>query len=248
MSIYVFDIDGTISNAGKKVNSTICNKLCQLTENNQVIFASARPVRDMLPMLTDELHSSVFIGCNGGMAWKNGRVILNHVLEYGFVTRIINILNSLEIPYVLDGEWNYSFSNKDHPFHKYIRSLSNYEVCEDVIISSGVTKILILSEDHKEKILSYTKNYDVSVHMHRNDGFYDITPKGINKHRTLSELIGGEKYIAFGNDQNDFIMLREADVSVFIGGEDGYRGATYYSSMENIPTLINEIQLKDKKD
>ncbi|EGT3611660.1 hydrolase [Morganella morganii] len=241
MSIYVFDIDGTISDAGEMVHPAICSKLFGLTENNQVIFASARPVRDMLPMLSEELHSSVFIGCNGGMAWKNGQVVLSHVLEPDFVSRILNVMKNFEIPYVLDGEWNYSFSEKAHAFHEYVRSLSNHEVCEGDIIAGGVTKILILSEAHKNQILSYITD-DVSVHTHRSDRFYDFTPKGNNKYRTLSELTGKEKYIAFGNDQNDFTMLRKAEISVFIGKKEDFSTATYYSSIGCIPTLIDHIE------
>lgn len=104
MSIYVFDIDGTISRGGQKVHPVICNRLMPLAENNQLIFASARPVRDMLPMLSKNLHSSVFIGCNGGIVWKNGRVILSYTLKPDFVTRMLNMITNLDIPYVLDGE------------------------------------------------------------------------------------------------------------------------------------------------
>ncbi|MDF7676037.1 HAD hydrolase family protein [Neisseriaceae bacterium ESL0693] len=241
MSIYVFDIDGTLSNAGKKVHPAIDRKLVELTGNNQVIFASARPVRDMLPMVSDKLHSSVFIGCNGGMAWENGQIVLSHVFERGFVSRMINVMNNFGIPYVLDGKWNYSISKNDHPFHEYIRSLSNHETGEKDIISGGVTKILILSEKHKDKIMMYAKD-DVSIHTHRSDGFYDFTPQGNNKYQTLSKLIGKEKYIAFGNDQNDFIMLRKAEISVFVGEKENFKEASYYVSMDYIPTLINHIE------
>jgi hypothetical protein len=67
-----------------------------------------------------------------------------------------------------------------------------------------------------------------------------------DKYRTLSELIGKEKYIAFGNDQNDFIMLREAEISVFIGEREDFKEATYYASMNYIPTLINYIESKNR--
>jgi hydroxymethylpyrimidine pyrophosphatase-like HAD family hydrolase len=226
MSIYVFDIDGTISSSGQKVDPIICKKLLELTETNQVIFASARPVRDMLPMVSDQLHSSVFIGCNGGMAWKNGQVILSHVFDGDFVTRIVNVMNNLEIPYVLDGKWNYSISKHPHPFHEYIRSLSNDEVYEEDIISGGVTKILILSEAHRDSIIMHAQDDDVSIHTHR----------------TLSKLIDKEKYIAFGNDQNDFIMLKNADISVFVGEKETFKEATYYVSMGEIANLINKIE------
>ncbi|CAI1125170.1 HAD hydrolase family protein [Serratia ficaria] len=242
MSIYVFDIDGTISKEGKRVCPAICNRLVALAENNQLIFASARPVRDMLPMLSKKLHSSFFIGCNGGMAWKNGRVVLSYALEIDFVMQMLSVMTHLGIPYVLDGKWNYAFSEKHHPFHDYIRSLSSHEVCEEDIICSGVMKILVLSQEHKQEVLSHTENFGVSMHTHRSDGVYDFTPRGNNKYRTLSELIGGDKYTAFGNDMNDFVMLREAEVSVFIGEREAFSGATYYTTMDYIPTIINDIE------
>lgn len=245
MSIYAFDIDGTISKEGKRVHPIICNKLAELAQNNKLIFASARPIRDMLPMLPENLHSSVLIGCNGGMAWESGRVIISHKLAPDFISRMLNIMISFDIPYVLDGEWSYSVSAKPHPFHEYIRSLSDHELREEDILSDGVTKILILSEIHKREILSFTKNESISVHIHRSDGFYDFTPLGNNKYQTLSEIIGHNKYIAFGNDQNDFIMLHKAEISVFIGGREDFSGATYYISMDYIPTLLDHLENKN---
>lgn len=247
MSVYVFDIDGTISKNGLKVHPAICNRLAALAESHQLFFASARPVRDMLPMLAEELHSATFIGCNGGIAWRNGKIIHSQTLKNNFVLRVLHILNELEIPYVLDGEWNYSVSEKHHPFHDYIRSFSDHEIPEKEVIIKGVTKILVLSGEQKENILTHIKNDGVSIHAHRNDGFYDFTPQGNNKYRTLSELIAGQKYVAFGNDQNDFIMLRNADISVFIGEREDFNGARYYVSMEYIPTLLNHLESKVKQ-
>lgn len=242
MSIYVFDIDGTISKNGLRVHQVICDRISALAKTNQVIFASARPVRDMLPMLSEELHSSVLIGCNGGMAWEKGSIILSHTLNADFVCRLLTMLNKLEIPYVLDGEWNYAISISPHPFHEYIRSLSDKETSEKNLLVEGVTKVLVLSGEYKHEILSHTERDNVSVHAHRSDGFYDFTPEGNNKYRTLSELIGNRKFIAFGNDQNDHLMLENASISVFVGDKNYFEGATYYTSTDYIPTLLNHIE------
>lgn len=111
-----------------------------------------------------------------------------------------------------------------------------------------MTKILVLSEDNPHEILSHSENDGVSVHAHRRDGFYDFTPQANNKHRTLSELTGAEKYIAFGNDQNDFIMLCEAEISVFIGEREDFSSATYYTAMNHIPALLNHLESKKVKE
>lgn len=253
MHTYVFDIDGTLSHDGKKVNDTLCRRISRLSLHHPVIFASARPIRDMLPMLSDELHSSLFIGCNGGMAWKEGQTLFSALLEPQFVTSILMRLNKRQIPYVLDGEWNYALSSTHHTFHDYIRSLhhheqksherKNHEISEQALIAGGVMKILILSDQHKADILAVAQDENVSVHTHRHDNFYDFTAQGNNKYRTLSTLIGTDKYIAFGNDQNDFLMLEKAEIAVFIGDQHDFKHATYYASTEDIPTLLDTLEI-----
>lgn len=59
--IYVFDIDGTICFNGKNINSTLIKKIKELEENNEVLFASARPIRDLLPVVK-AFESNTLIG------------------------------------------------------------------------------------------------------------------------------------------------------------------------------------------
>jgi Predicted hydrolases of the HAD superfamily len=196
----------------------------------------------MLPMISEELHTATFIGCNGGMAYQGGVIKTSHTLRTAFVEQVVQHLTTLGIPYVLDGEWSFSFSKHTHRFHDYIRSLSSEEVSEQDLMAEGVTKILLLSDEHKASVMTLIKAEDVSVHTHRSDGFYDITPQGNNKYRALSELIGSEKYTAFGNDQNDFIMLNNAEIAVFIGEEKDFPHATYYIEIDDIPELIAQLE------
>ena len=52
---FVFDIDGTLCFDGKTIEPTIINALQTLIQQgHEVIFASARPIRDLLPVLPDE--------------------------------------------------------------------------------------------------------------------------------------------------------------------------------------------------
>ena len=41
-------------------------------------------------------------------------------------------------------------------------------------------------------------------------------------------------------------MLREAEISVFIGERADFKEATYYASMNYIPTIINYIESKNR--
>jgi len=55
---FVFDLDGTICFKGQPGSDTILKSLEKLeTQGHQVIFASVRPIRDLLPVLDKRFHS-----------------------------------------------------------------------------------------------------------------------------------------------------------------------------------------------
>ena len=51
---FIFDIDGTICFDGHHVDQSIKHRLVKLKNaHNNVIFASARPIRDLLPVIPE---------------------------------------------------------------------------------------------------------------------------------------------------------------------------------------------------
>ncbi|KZT91292.1 putative hydrolase [Lactiplantibacillus plantarum] len=51
---FVFDIDGTLSFDGRTIASPITRALTYLIrEHHKVVFASARPIRDLLPIIPE---------------------------------------------------------------------------------------------------------------------------------------------------------------------------------------------------
>ena len=56
----------------------------------------------------------------------------------------------------------------------------------------------------------------LKVIHHRNENAVDITAKGIDKHSTLRKIIGGQDYVAFGNDANDVEMLEHAKQGYYV--------------------------------
>ncbi|MBY0345558.1 MAG: HAD hydrolase family protein [Neisseriaceae bacterium] len=65
ISVYVFDIDGTLTTDGQPISQRVGDGLLDLAQESTLIFASARPIRDMLPMLPVELHHCLMIGATG---------------------------------------------------------------------------------------------------------------------------------------------------------------------------------------
>ena len=245
MKTYIFDIDGTISKNGKPIEPDISQSLESLSQDNKVIFASARPVRDILPLLPKQFHTSTIVGCNGGMIWEDNHLKSIHYFEPEAIKIILGYLKENQVPYVLDGSWNYAFSSTAHPFHDYVRSLTDHEVSESSILDEGIIKILVLDKSHYEPVhdLLDANAITYSSAYHKKDDFFDVTPKDNNKYASLLEYgIDFSSAIAFGNDANDFLMLDNASISVYIGSNPIYTDANYYCEIEEIPETLKRIR------
>ncbi|WP_455810668.1 HAD-IIB family hydrolase [Pseudomonas graminis] len=245
MDSYIFDLDGTIIVNGHPLHPSLGETIEQLQRHGQVIFASARPVRDMLPLLPARLHGCLMVGCNGSMAWKQGQCLFSHAFEPMMLNNILAFLTEHQVPYVIDGKWSFAVSAVQHPFHNYIRSLSDQETSEAALIGDGVSKILILDGEFRAKIDEFMviHGYDIMVNHHKHDNLFDITPQRENKYLALKTLgVDFSTAVAFGNDANDFAMLNEARISVFLGAENDYPHATYYSNYDRLPAVIASVQ------
>lgn len=244
MNTYVFDLDGTIVLNGKPVSDDITTALMDIRLHGQVIFASARPVRDMLPLLSESLHDCLMIGCNGGMAWRNGEFIFSNSFEDIHARDLIDTLKKLSIPYVLDGLWNYSISDTPHYFHQYLGTLSEKKAEEEQIVAEGISKILILDSKARKHMdyLFEKRKYSFNIHHHKSDDLFDITPQAENKYLALKRLgVNFRTTTAFGNDANDFAMLKHANIAVFLGMKDDFKDADYYGSVTDLPILLKDI-------
>ncbi|WP_269448102.1 HAD family hydrolase [Lactococcus lactis] len=83
--IFVFDLDGTICFDGKMISSELIKLLTELSVKNQLVFASARPIRDMLPLLS-AFPEHFLIGGNGSIVRNNQEIeIVQPILESDFL-------------------------------------------------------------------------------------------------------------------------------------------------------------------
>lgn len=183
-SVFVFDIDGTISEQGKPVDHVIAQTIKNISQRHRVIFASARPVRDILPLLPDDLHNSLIIGCNGGMAWYQGKFLRNDKFCNKNIGIIVDYLDQVGAAYVLDGSWKYSFSPVPHPFHDYIKTLSDHEGSYQELIKEQVGKVLVFDVSLKNALIMFLERSGIqhTINKHKNDACFDITPEETDKY------------------------------------------------------------------
>lgn len=215
----VFDLDGTICFKGQPISSKILQALSELEKvGMEVIFASARPIRDMLPVIDPAFHHYTMVGGNGSLISQDGKIIQSHAFSTNEINEIQKLIHKYNATYLIDGEWNYAYTGSDT--HSILQNVDPAKLAEMVPVESldPVVKVLLLTSDNMDGLMEELLKLKVYVNKHGKENVLDISPKGINKWRALKFLgIKENSYIAFGNDANDRSMFENARHTVMIG-------------------------------
>ncbi|MBD8006735.1 HAD-IIB family hydrolase [Bacillus norwichensis] len=216
---FVFDLDGTICFRGIPVSDKILDKLEQLVElGHEVLFASARPIRDLLPVLHERCHHYSMVGGNGAIVASQGKIISTTGFDETTLSKLITLINMYDVTYLIDGSWNYAYTGTTE--HSIIRNLDPHKLAKNVTLGElhPIIKVLMLTSNNMEKVKQDLDALDVVVNVHSNERVLDISPKGINKWTGLQQLgVTDGEYVAFGNDANDITMFQHAKHSIMIG-------------------------------
>ncbi|TYR78383.1 HAD-IIB family hydrolase [Priestia megaterium] len=216
---FVFDLDGTICFKGRPVSEKLLTSLEKLVaQEHEVIFASARPIRDLLPVLHERFHQYRMIGGNGSMVATNGRIISTVSFDEEILADIAQLLDTYNITYLIDSEWDYAYTGPaEHPI---LQNLDPQGRAKKVALDElrPIVKILMLTSNNMKEVEEQLRKMEVVVHVHGNEGVLDVSPRGIDKWSGLQQLgVEDGEYIAFGNDANDISMFQHAMYSVMVG-------------------------------
>ncbi|PFX91669.1 HAD family hydrolase [Bacillus mycoides] len=216
---FVFDLDGTICFKGQPISERLLVTLEKLVaQGHEVIFASARPIRDLLPVLHERFHEYPMIGGNGSMIAIKGKIISTISFDEETLANIVQLIKNYNASYLIDGNWDYAYTGS--ATHPILNNLDPEGRAKNVKLDKlqSIVKILLLTSDNMEVVEEQLSNMNIVVHSHGNEGILDISPNGIDKWSGLQQLgVEEEEYIAFGNDANDITMFQYALYSVMIG-------------------------------
>lgn len=215
----IFDLDGTICFKGMPVSETILECLDQLkNEGHDTIFASARPIRDMLPVLHERFHSHKLIGGNGALVSKNGNVKEAKAFSRQQIKNILSVIERHKATYLIDGNWDYAYAGPQN--HPILSKVDPSQLAKRVPVTDldAIVKVLILTAENMDMVKREMTDLDVVIHRHGDENVLDISPQYVHKWSALQYLdIKENAYIAFGNDANDITMFHKASHSVMIG-------------------------------
>lgn len=220
---FVFDVDGTLCFNGLTIDATIVKALEKVKKSgHEIIFASARPIRDLLPVIRN-IEYDALIGGNGSIISKDGKIKVTCSINKSSYQRIRQLIQQYQLDYIVDDSWNYSAKVSDEqPIYRQLDPSQLAQNINMITIDQPIKIILLAIPAQFYPIIYQELQLDetVSVITHTQEGNIDITAKGINKFTTLQNYFSTVEYIAFGNDSNDVELLVHAEKSYFIGSED----------------------------
>ena len=237
---FVFDIDGTICFDGKTIDQSIVDALHKLLEDGHTItFASARPIRDLVPVVPKQFKAGKLIGGNGCFISNNGQITAN-----SFTPELMNNLHTMikihQLTFLADGEWDYSFTgNENHPIYKNINQDSAINI--EISKLRKVCKLVLFNPT--DSVIKELRSLPVSVTAYKNENAIDISPLGINKVSGLKQLSIND-FIAFGNDSNDQCLFESARFSVCVGQNDVQKYASMTVEKEDVAQTILQFSQK----
>lgn len=218
---FVFDLDGTICFKGQPISNKISAALKAMRESgHRIIFASARPIRDMLPVIPESFHKEILIGGNGSLIAQNKEIVHSASFSNETMLKLHELMKAHQITYLIDGEWDYAYTGPiNHPILQNVDPAHLAE-CVQLEDLSSIVKVLFLTFNQGELLIQRLQNLNVTIHLHHQENIIDLSPTGISKWSALSRIgIQEGEYIAFGNDANDISMFQHAKQSIMIGDQ-----------------------------
>lgn len=238
---FVFDLDGTICFKGQPLSTGITAALEDCLENgHEVIFASARPIRDMLPVLPKSMHTFPMVGGNGAFIANNGDIKEVAAFDVEIVEAIKKVITTYQLAYLVDGDWDYAYTGSEsHPIYQ---NLDPLQLAKRVVLEElkDIVKIVLFPGEYHQDILAQLQKLPISLYEHASENILDMSPWGIDKWTGLTKLgVLQHQFIAFGNDANDAAMFEKALESVCVGAHPVGQLATVQVSSEE--TAVIEI-------
>lgn len=233
---FIFDLDGTICFKGQPISPEIINALWQLhSADHNIIIASARPIRDIYPVIPEWMRQLNMIGGNGAFIQKEHII---QVTAFDCFSQLANIIELHQLAYLADSDWDYAYTgNVEHPIYQNIDTDRLAKAHDSYATLPSIVKLVLFTND--EQIIQQVEQLPVEIHLHNNETLIDISPKNINKYSGLQKL-GISEYIAFGNDANDIPMFKHAKESICVGN---HPEASQLAQQQINPDQITELIL-----
>jgi HAD superfamily hydrolase (TIGR01484 family) len=235
---FVFDVDGTVCFDGRTIAPDIVGAIKCCRQSHPIVFASARPIRDLMPTLPDGLTDVNLIGANGALTRMGDRTKVTKFTAE--LRRIIDdLVDRYELEYLIDSSWDYSYQVKQQRDILGRLDLAGLATRVDRETLAEYVKVTLFGVP--DIALKELAEADLTIHRQRGD-LVDLWPATADKALALAALsISGGEYVAFGNDQNDIKLFQGARFSVCVGNSDAGRHADLVVTRAEVSAVISAL-------
>lgn len=242
IKLIFFDIDGTLLPFGQsEMPESAIRSLKKLRENGiKVIVATGKSLAQFSKTNVAKIPFDEYITLNGQLVYdKNFKLCFANPIDSGEMEVLEKIFNAKRIPFSLVGE-----------FSRYINYINNVVIDRQTASNSAVPNIDKYKGEKIYQITAYVNNrqrelleqtLDMCAITSWAPDAVDIISKDGGKMNAISKLL--EKYgadisetMAFGDAENDLLMVSNAGIGVAMGnGDEKLKAiATYVTdSVEN---------------
>ena len=223
--IVVLDLDGTLLRNDKKVTEDTINTLLDFKkQNNKILFATARPPRDAYKYVPEQLRDNPIICYNGACIIDSKKNVL-----YSKEINREDALNILKIARKY-GYKNICFEINDTLYstfdtYDFFGNAQNQIVDLEMMEFESVYKVIICNKTPiSERLVEEISQLGKGV-ITDNGKLCQIMNRNVTKWTSIQSLIDKENInkedvIAFGDDYNDYDMLKNAGISVAMGNAE----------------------------
>ncbi|UPA17907.1 Cof-type HAD-IIB family hydrolase [Borrelia puertoricensis] len=228
----VFDLDGTLLNNNHEIAPLTLKVLLRLKNDFHIIIATGRrlyEVKDILMQLKDvQIDESYIITANGAEVFLKNNLILRYKINYDVVRKLLKVeRGDIDVNLYTLNDW---YSDRE------IRSpIMNYFI-ENLGIQPIITDLSELEIDSCSKIVYYSHNFskleefankirdknfkDINIFYSAND-LLEITNIDASKYNAIKsialfECISIDNILAFGDNGNDYEMLKNAGKGILM--------------------------------
>ncbi|MFJ9695448.1 HAD hydrolase family protein [Kitasatospora sp. NPDC101183] len=237
----VFDVDGALCFDGRTIDGRILAAIgaCERA-GHRLVFASARPVRDLLPVLDGAFPAATLIGGNGSLVSVDGQVRARAAFDPAALGGLLAEADRFRAGYLADGPWDYAYTGPvGHPI---LDRVDQGGLARRVELAElpAVVKFLVVDATDLAGLAEAGRRLGMTVNHHLDEAIVDFAPGTTNKWEALRSL-GIERYNAFGNDVNDLDLLRNAAHSVRVGTHPGLDGVAHVTAAAEPAAVAAEI-------